>query len=235
MLPPNNRAQTRRVGGRESMTRARTTLVAMLLAGAMPATAATPVDEATSEPTTLDAVVVTARKKSEALQQVPMAVVAFDAGDVRERGIDSLADLGDAVPGLEQQELAITSRLTLRGVNSGDNNAFEQSVGVYVDGLYRGRMNQQHIGLFDLQRIEVLKGPQVTLYGNSSIGGAISAVNRRPGFTAGGNVQAGYEFEYDEPRVEAGYDIPFSDTFAVRLAGKWRDQRTGDFHNDYDG
>ena len=235
MLRPNNRAQTRRVGGRKSMAHAKTTLVAMLLAGSMPAIAATPADEATSEPTTLDAVVVTARKKSEALQQVPMGVVALDADDVRERGIDTLADLGDAVPGLQQQELAITSRLTLRGVNSGDNNAFEQSVGVYVDGLYRGRMNQQHIGLFDLQRIEVLKGPQVTLYGNSSIGGAISAVNRRPAFRSGGNVSLEYELEYDEPRVEAGYDIPISDTFAVRLAGKWRDQRTGDFPNDYDG
>ena len=222
----------------------RTWLAAMLLAGATPATAETASTDAgtgaeaataSSEATTLDAVVVTARKKSEALQQVPMGVVALDFEELQELGIDNLADLGDYVPGLQQQELAITSRLTLRGVNSGDNNAFEQSVGVYFDGLYRGRMNQQHIGLFDLQRIEVLKGPQVTLYGNSSIGGAISAVSRRPGFEASGDVRLRHEFEYQEPRVEAGFDIPFSDRFAVRVAGKWRDQGEGNFPNDYDG
>lgn len=189
---------------------------------------------ARSEAATLDSVVVTARKKSEPLQKVPMSVVALDFEEMQELGIDNLADLGDYVPGLQQQELAITSRLTLRGVNSGDNNAFEQSVGVYVDGLYRGRMNQQHIGLFDLQRIEVLKGPQVTLYGNSSIGGAISAVSRRPGFEAGGDVRLRYEFEYREPHVQAGFDLPLSDTFALRVAGKWRDQGKGNQPNDYD-
>jgi len=115
-------------------------------------------------------VVVTARKKSEALQDVPMSVTALDEARLRDLNVRNLADLAAAVPGLQQQEVAITSQLTLRGVNSGDNNAFEQAVGTYVDGLYRGRMNQQHIGLFDLERIEVLKGPQVTLYGNSAIG-----------------------------------------------------------------
>lgn len=220
----------------------RTWLAAMLLAGVTPAAANDTADAASaatpttdSEATTLDAVVVTARKKSEALQQVPMAVLALDADELQELGIDSLGDLGDHVPGLQQQELAITSRLTLRGVNSGDNNAFEQSVGVYFDGLYRGRMNQQHIGLFDLQRIEVLKGPQVTLYGNSSIGGAISAVSRRPSFEASGDVRLRHEFEYQESRVEVGFDVPFSDRFAVRVAGKWRDQGEGNFPNDYDG
>src|SRR6185295_5126842 len=100
----------------------------MLLIGASPgmaqaATGANPENPADKSPTTadtltLDAIVVTARKKSEALQKVPMSVVALDAEDQKKLGIDSLTDLADYVPGLQQGDLAITSRLTLRGVNS---------------------------------------------------------------------------------------------------------------------
>jgi iron complex outermembrane receptor protein len=213
------------------MSLARRWLAAMLLTAAMPPAAAA--DDA--EAKTLDTVVVTARKKSEELQKVPQSVVTLDAAQLQALGIDNLADLAEHVPGLQQQELAITSRLTLRGINSGDNNAFEQSVGVYLDGIYRGRMNQQHIGLFDLERIEVLKGPQVTLYGNSSIGGAISAVSRRPSFEPGGEVHARYEFEYQEAHVAAGFDVPVNDQLALRIAGKWRDQAEGNSFNEYSG
>lgn len=180
---------------------------------------------------TLDTVVVTARKKAESLQQVPMSVQSFDAAEQRKLALDTLGDLAAAVPGLQQGDLAITSRLSLRGVNSGDNNAFEQAVGLYVDGLYRGRMNQQHIGLFDLERIEVLRGPQVALYGNSSIGGAISAVTRKPGFERGGEIGLGYEVEYQTPRLRGGADLPLGDALALRLAGTWEEQGRGLYPN----
>ena len=230
--------------GDGTMNLARPWLAVLLLSGASAGAAAearadadadtvsTHADTATP---TLKTIEVTARKKSEQLQQVPMSVVVLDAEDQRKAGIDNLADLADVVPGLEQGDLAITSRLTLRGVNSGDNNAFEQSVGVYVDGIYRGRMNQQHIGLFDLQRIEVLKGPQVTLYGNSSIGGAISAITRKPSFEAGGEIRTGYEFEYDEQRLDAGFNIPLGEQLALRVAGTWRDQGKGNSFNEFSG
>jgi iron complex outermembrane receptor protein len=172
-------------------------------------------------------VMVTARKRSESLQQVPMSVTSLDAGELDARGIDQLDDLAAAVPGLQQGDLAITSRLSLRGVNSGDNNAFEQAVGVFVDGVYRGRMNQQHLGYFDMERIEVLKGPQVALYGNSSIGGAISAVTRKPRFEFGGEAQLGYETEYQATRFQGGADLPVSEDLALRLAGTWLEQDRG--------
>lgn len=180
-------------------------------------------------------VVVSARKKSEVLQQVPMSVVSLDAGEQRKLALDDLGRLATVVPGLQQGELAITSRLSLRGVNSGDNNAFEQAVGVYVDGIYRGRMNQQHIGLFDLERVEVLKGPQVALYGNSSIGGAISASTRKPGFRFGGDLGVGYETEYREQRISGAADLPLNDQLALRLAGVWREQGRGISPNDASG
>jgi iron complex outermembrane recepter protein len=198
--------------------------------------AVTESESATSENTTvLRDVLVTARKKSELLQRVPMSVVSLDAEEQRKLGLDDLSDLARAVPGLQQGDLAISSRLSLRGVNSGDNNAFEQAVGVYVDGVFRGRMNQQHIGLFDLERIEVLKGPQVALYGNSSIGGAISAVTRKPSFESGGALRLGYESELQTLQAQGGANLPLSEDLAIRIAGTWTDQDRGISPNDANG
>lgn len=195
----------------------------------------TEADDTATALSTLEAVVVTARKKSEVLQEVPMSIAAFEADELVELGIDGLKDLSTQVPGLQQNDLAISSRLTLRGVNSGDNNAFEQSVGTYVDGIYRGRMNQQHIGLFDVARVEVLKGPQVTLYGNSSLGGAISVITQRPAFEFGGDLRLRYGAEYEQPQVDAAVNLPVSDSLAVRIAGTWRDQGKGLLPNDATG
>jgi outer membrane receptor protein involved in Fe transport len=192
-------------------------------------------DEAASGGKALGEVRVTARKRSESLQQVPLSVTSLDAGELEARRIDRLDDLAAAVPGLQQGDLAITSRLTLRGVNSGDNNAFDQAVGVFVDGVYRGRMNQQHLGLFDMERIEVLKGPQVALYGNSSIGGAISAVTRKPRFVPGADARVGYETQYRATRFEGGADLPLGDDLALRFAGTWLAQDRGLSPNDANG
>lgn len=204
------------------------------VSGAESASDATSLTDAGRGPA-LEEVLVTARKKSELLQQVPMSVVSLDADEQRKLALDNLNDLGAVVPGLQQGDLAITSRLTLRGVNSGDNNAFEQAVGVYVDGVFRGRMNQQHIGVFDLERIEVLKGPQVALYGNSSIGGAITAVTRKPSFQSGGELRVGYESEYQTSQVFGAADLPAGEQLALRVAGTWSEQHRGISPNDANG
>src|SRR5687768_14545912 len=106
-----------RIGGCATMTLARTGLATLLLAGviltgASPARAQAPAEADEAAAKTLDEVVVTARKKSEPLQRVPMSIVALDAGDLRELGIDNLADVAAHVPGMEQLDLAITSRLS---------------------------------------------------------------------------------------------------------------------------
>ncbi len=187
----------------------------------------------------IDEVVVTARKKVEKLQEVPISVSVIGKDQIQDLVIDDLQDLSLYVPGLQQQVLPLTSRLILRGVTSGDNNAFEQAVGTYVDGIYRGRMNQQHAGLFDMERIEVLHGPQVALYGNSSIGGAISMTTVKPYIDpdAPPSVDISYqhEFEYDEDLINLGINIPLSDTIAFRVAGKWRDQQEGISENLFSG
>ena len=177
----------------------------------------------TTEDKPLDTIEVTARKKVESMQSVPMGVVAVTDAQLQERGIDDVQELSHYVAGLEQPRLAIQSRLSLRGVSSGDNQSFEQAVGTYVDSVYRGRMNQHRSGFFDMARVEVLKGPQVTLYGNSSIGGAISMITHRPEFEYSGYVSAAYEFEYGEQLIHGAVNLPVSDQFAVRLAAKFRE------------
>lgn len=181
-----------------------------------------------------EVIIVTARKKPESIQEVPLTVIAIPARKIEDFGIKNLQELSTYVAGLEQPKLPIQSRLSLRGVSSGDNASFEQAVGVYVDGIYRGRMHQHRSGFFDLERIEVLHGPQVTLYGNSSIGGAISMLTKRPEFEFGGHISAAYEFEYDERVIDAAINLPVSDTFALRIATKYR-QDEGIAYNAFNG
>ncbi|WNC73820.1 TonB-dependent receptor [Thalassotalea psychrophila] len=183
----------------------------------------------------LEVIQVTARKKTESIQDVPMSVNAITGKHIQDMGVHSVEDLSKYVPGLEQPKLAATSRLVLRGVSSGDNVSFEQSVGTYADGVYRGRMNQQRSGFFDMERVEVLKGPQVTLYGNSSIGGALSMITKRPevGEDITGDITVKYETEYEESQVLGGINVGITDDLAVRVSGKFRDQSEGVAYNNY--
>lgn len=170
---------------------------------------------------------VTARKKLESILDVPMSITALNAGRLNDVGINDMEGLSAYVPGLDQPKEVISNRISIRGVGSGSNTSFEQAVGTYVDGVYRGRMQQVRAGIFDVERVEVLKGPQVTLYGNSSIGGAISMITAKPNDEFGGKISAKYEFEYQETEFNGAVNIPVSDDFALRLAGKWRDQSEG--------
>lgn len=185
----------------------------------------------------LEIIEVTARKRIESVQTVPSSISAVTGELIQGMGVNNVEDLSKYVPGLEQPKLANSSRLSLRGVSSGDNPSFEQSVGTYVDGVYRGRMNQQRAGFFDMQRVEVLKGPQLTLYGNSSIGGALSMITNRPdvGDDLNGEFTVKYETEYEEAQILGGLNIPVTDEFALRIAGKWRDQNKGAAFNNYTG
>ena len=182
----------------------------------------------------IESITVTARKKAESMQSVPMAIFALSDKDIRDRGIDDIYELSTYVAGLEQPRLAIQSRLSLRGVSSGDNQSFEQAVGTYVDGIYRGRMNQQRAGFFDMERIEVLKGPQVTLYGNSSIAGAISMITKRPEDEFSGHVTVAYELNYQERLIDAAVNLPITDQFSMRFAGKFRED-DGIAYNEFSG
>ena len=166
----------------------------------------------------IEEIVVTATKRETSLQKTPISISVVGAADVKNRHVQSLIDLADgAVPSLriatfEARQSALT--IGLRGIVPGDANqpAREQGVGVYLDGVYLGRQHGLNAALFDIERIEVLKGPQGTLFGRNTEGGALSMVLKAPTGEFGGRASAGFgnygsytgQLHLDLPAIETG-------------------------------
>ena len=131
----------------------------------------------------IEEIVVTARKRAENLQDVPAAVSAFGAEELEERGIDSLDEIGRLTPNMTINETngLISGALQVYIRSIGNDPGFDQGVGIYVDDVYLNRTSGSLLDVYDVERIEVLKGPQGNLYGRNTIGGAIKYVSREPG------------------------------------------------------
>ena len=112
----------------------------------------------------LEEIIVTANKRAESLQDVAISMSALDGSKIEEAGLHSLTELAAYIPNLAVAENAVNTIIVMRGVGIGANQSFEQSVGVYVDGVHYGKSRQIKTGLFDLQQVEVLRGPQGILY-----------------------------------------------------------------------
>ncbi len=175
------------------------------------------------ETTALTEIVVTAQKRAESLQDVPIAVSAVSGVKIQEAGINKIEDLKNYVPTLFMTETAIGNNISIRGIFSGVNPGFEQSVGTYVDGVYRGRPQQTRAPFLDLERVEVLRGPQSILFGKNSVGGALNITTARPTSEFEAMVSALYETEYDEREVTGFVSGPFSDRLRGRLAASYRE------------
>lgn len=169
---------------------------------------------------TLNTVTVTARKKDESVQDVPISIYVTSGADIEESGVKGLEELSQTLPAVNISKGGASDQLYVRGIGSGFNGGFEQAVGTYVDGVYYGRSRNTRSIFMDVERLEVLKGPQTTFFGNSSIGGALSIVTRDPGSEYGGNASILYTPDFGETDLQAGVDVPLSDTFRVRLAGR---------------
>jgi outer membrane receptor protein involved in Fe transport len=165
----------------------------------------------------LEEIVVTAEKRTENLQNVPISVQVISGQTLSEKNFNSLDSLTETTPGVHVSSGGSTSQLFIRGIGSGDLPAFDQSVAVFNDDIYNGRSRQSGATFLDLARIEVLKGPQSTFFGNSAIAGALNIVTQRPGdtFDAIGRVLYGQWGQY---AGEAAVTLPVSDTLSMRLA-----------------
>ncbi|MFN3524162.1 MAG: TonB-dependent receptor [Phenylobacterium sp.] len=140
------------------------------------------------EAATVDEIVVTAQKREQSLQDVPIVVTAVGARTLREAGVRDIKDLTVLTPGMTVTSTSSTTSTTarIRGVGTvGDNLGLESSVGVVIDGVYRPRNGVGFGDLGELERIEVLKGPQGTLFGKNATAGVINVVTKRPSFTFG--------------------------------------------------
>lgn len=150
--------------------------------------AAAPAWAQSSAPTNVDEIVVTAQKRSQSLQDVPIVVTAVSKQLLQDTGVKDIKDLTIVTPGLmvtsTSSEASTTARV--RGVGTvGDNPGLESSVGVTIDGVYRPRNSVGFGDLGELQRIEVLKGPQGTLFGKNTSAGVINIITQRPSFRFG--------------------------------------------------
>src|SRR5260370_333464 len=127
----------------------------------------------------LEEIVVTARKTEEPLQRVPLSVVAITGDDLEKRSLYTLADVSTTTPNFTFSQQSQGGRsagvIYIRGVGQADVLAtYDPAVGVYIDGVYLGRMRGNDLGMMDVERVEILRGPQGTLFGKSTSGGAIS-------------------------------------------------------------
>jgi iron complex outermembrane recepter protein len=141
---------------------------------------------------TIDTIIVTAQKREQSLQDVPIVVTAVSEQLLRDTGVKDIKDLAILAPGLTvtstSSEASTTARI--RGIGTvGDNPGLESSVGVVIDGVYRPRNGVAFGDLGELERIEVLKGPQGTLFGKNTSAGVINVISKRPQFDFGSDIE----------------------------------------------
>jgi outer membrane receptor protein involved in Fe transport len=180
----------------------------------------------------LEEVVVTATKREQTLQDVPVAVTVTTADTIEKAAIRDIADLSSVVPSLRigQLQTSTNTNFIIRGFGNGANNpGIEPSVGVFVDGVYRSRSAGSIGDLVDVQRVEVLRGPQSTLFGQNASAGVISVVTKKPEFEWGGMVEATVG-NLSERVFKGKVTGPISDTLAFSVAGSMN-TRDGYFQN----
>ena len=166
-------------------------------------------------------IIVTATKREQTLQEVPVAVSVTTAEAIERAQIRDLNDLQTLVPSLRvgQLQSSANTNFIIRGFGNGANNAgIEPSVGVFVDGVYRSRTAAQITDLPDVQRVEVLRGPQSTLFGKNASAGVISIVTKKPEFEFGGMAELSYG-NYNAIVGKGLVTGPISDSLAFSLAG----------------
>jgi iron complex outermembrane receptor protein len=209
--------------------------VASPTASAQDAPPASPAPASEEEPTTLSAMTVTAQKREEQMQDVPIALTSLPQQLIQDTGVRDIKDMQVLVPGLTvtstQNEAITTARI--RGIGTvGDNVGLESSVGVVIDGVYRPRNSVGFGDLGELERIEVLKGPQGTVFGKNTSAGVINVITRNPGYsqeingeiTAGNYGAFGVAGSYNDA---LGENAAFSVYAAKRKRDGWMDVTTG--------
>ncbi|OJU13351.1 MAG: TonB-dependent receptor [Caulobacterales bacterium 68-7] len=198
----------------------KTNLRLAMLAGAA-AMAATAVPAYAQDAGALEEVIVTATKRETDLQKTPIAIAVVNAESMKASQVLSLLDIAGSIPTLrmstfESRQTALT--VGIRGIVPNDANqpAREQGVGIYLDGVYLGRQQGLNASMLDLERVEVLRGPQGTLFGRNTEGGAVSMVTRRPTGEYGLRATAGVS-NFNGYNAEAHLDLPEVMGVAVKI------------------
>lgn len=167
----------------------------------------------------LEEITVTAERRSANLQEVPLAVTALSGQFIAKADIHTADDIATRVPGMTFSPFAPgQSVVSLRGISSNDDGAgTENSVAVFLDDVYLGRISNMSFELFDVERVEVLRGPQGTLYGKNAIGGAINVVSTKPGDTFQAKIKATVG-NYNRKDFAGVFSGPLSDSVSAKVS-----------------
>jgi len=182
----------------------------------------------------LEEVVVTAQKRVESLQDVPISITAVSGDTMAENGVFKIEDLQAFTPNLSMTETGVSTQIFVRGIGTGNNAGFEQSVGTYVDGIYYGRQQLLRMPFLDLERIEVLRGPQSILFGKNSIAGALNMTTAKPTDEFEGKVSGNYSPDGDITEFIGVVSGPLTDNLSGRLALRKYDEE-GWMENTFNG
>ncbi|WEK44031.1 MAG: TonB-dependent receptor [Candidatus Sphingomonas colombiensis] len=166
-------------------------------------------------------IVVTATKQKLTLQEVPISVGVVSGKGMEDQGVRQFTDLQSTVPNLQIDNTNGNYAITIRGLGSGSSNlAFEQSVGLFVDGVYSSRARSLQVPFLDVERVEVVRGPQGALFGKNTNAGAISIITRRPTRNFEAEARIGGELAQGGFNASTYVSTPISDTLAIRLSGQ---------------
>ncbi|MFA3792309.1 TonB-dependent receptor [Aliiglaciecola sp. SL4] len=166
-----------------------------------------------------EVVVVTAQKRTQQLSEVPIAISSFSAASIDQTGITQLTELADFIPNLSiTRTTDFTSAITIRGVGANSRNiGFDTRVGVYLDGVYLGQSPALNQELLDLERVEVLRGPQGTLFGKNTVAGAINLISKKPSDELEGKFSASIG-NLGAREIQGQINLPISDTSAAKFS-----------------
>ena len=179
---------------------------------------------ASDAPVGLNDIVVTAEKRDTTIQTAPLAITAIDGNRLREANVNELNDLNGLVPGLTIAKNEGAERVvTIRGIGyeTAQNPNSQPGVAFHIDGVYIAHVMSLNQDLLDVDRIEVLRGPQGTVFGQASTGGAINVISRKPKigeFSGNGAVSYG---NYNYVKADGGVNLPISDRMAIRVAARY--------------
>ncbi len=195
---------------------------------AMAAWAASPAlaqDTAQDSDDGLGAIVVTAQKRSENIQDVPIAISAVGSEYLQSRGIDSIDKLGTIAPNVKIERAPASktiSQVSIRGsVTINPAITWEPAVGLSLDGVYIAKAQGSIFDVADLERVELLRGPQGTLYGRNALAGAVNLVTRKPSGELGGSFDATYG-SFNDVRLRGVLDLPRMGIFSAKVSGQYR-------------
>lgn len=183
----------------------------------------------------LEEIVVTATKTDEMMSDVPISLSVVTGADVEKYNIQRFEDMTPYVPNFQLTAGGIGNVINIRGIASGNQAGFEQSVGTFIDGVFRGRGVQSRFAFLDIGSIEVLRGPQGTLFGKNTVAGALNIRSAKPTEDLTASLKVSHNIDHDETEYTGVVSGAMSDSVRGRLAVMTREMKEGWSENEFYG